>query len=92
MKRVWVCFTVLGSVGLLTAIVLTVIEGLKYRAREEQGLDPIYAPGWVAVTTYAGLVVFALAVVALVVTGVVALVQRQGRTHRSNLLGGSRIE
>lgn len=77
MKRVWIGFTVLGSLGLLTVIVLTVIEGVKYRIREEQGLDPIYAPDWVAAATSAGLVIFALALVGLAVTGVVALVQHR---------------
>lgn len=46
-KRIWVGFTILGSIGLLTVIVLTFIEGVKYRIREEQGLDPISAPSWV---------------------------------------------
>ena len=93
MKRVWVGFAVLGSVGLLAAIVLTVIEGGKYRAREEQGLDPIYAPTWIAVSTYAGLSIFALAGVALAVTGLIALIQRRGRnTRRSNLPGRSSTE
>ncbi|TFB84288.1 hypothetical protein E3O44_15755 [Cryobacterium algoricola] len=79
MKRTWISFTILGGLGLLTAIVLTVIEGVKYRVREEQGLDPIYAPDWVAMSTYAGLWLFALAVIALAVTGSVALVQRRRR-------------
>ncbi len=84
MKRVWVGTAVLGTVGLLTAIVLTVIEGAKYRVREEQGLEPVSAPDLVAVTTYAGLAVFAVAVAALLVIGIVALVHGRGRTHRSN--------
>ncbi|WP_243010933.1 hypothetical protein [Cryobacterium zhongshanensis] len=79
MKRVWIAFSVLGGLGLLTAIVLTVIEGVKYRVREEQGLDPIYAPDWVAVSTYAGLWLFVLAVIALAMTGIVAVVQRRRR-------------
>jgi hypothetical protein len=76
MKRAWVGFTIIGSGGLLVAIVLTIIEGVKYRLREDQGLDPIYAPEWVAVSTYAGLWVFALALAGLAVTGVVALIRR----------------
>ena len=89
MKRVWIAFTVLGGVGLLTASVLTVIEGVKYRIREEQGLDPIYAPEWVAASTYAGLWLFVLAVAALAVTGIVALVQRRRRHSQSPGLSGS---
>jgi preprotein translocase subunit Sss1 len=76
MKRAWVGFTIIGSCGLLTAIMLTVIEGVKYRIREDQGLGPIYAPEWVAVSTYVGLGVFVLALVGLVVTGIVALIRR----------------
>jgi hypothetical protein len=73
-KRAWIGFTVLGSGGLLTAIVLTIIEGVKYRIREEQGLAPIYAEDWVAAWTYAGLWVFVLGLVGLAVTGVIALI------------------
>jgi hypothetical protein len=47
----------------------------------------VTASNWVAATTYAGLVVFALTVVALVVTVVAAVVQRRGRTQRSDLPG-----
>ncbi|MEC5148507.1 hypothetical protein [Cryobacterium sp. GrIS_2_6] len=47
--------------------------------REEQGLDPLYAPDWVAASTYAGLWMFVLTVIALAVTGSVALVQRRRR-------------
>ena len=77
MKRYWIGLAVLGSAGLLTAIVLTVIEGVAYRVREDQGLDPIPAALWVANLTYAGLWVFAVALVALAATGVVALVRRR---------------
>ncbi len=83
MKRGLIGLTVLGSAGLLTTIVLTVIEGVNYRVREEQGLDPIYAPTWVAVTSYAGLTVFALAGATLGVTALVAILRRQSR--RSSL-------
>ncbi len=83
MKRLWVALTILGSIGLLAVIVLTFIEGVKYRIREEQGLDPISAPSWVGWTTYVGLGVFAFALVALAATGIVALVRRRRRnTHR----------
>jgi hypothetical protein len=75
-KRAWTSLTILGSGGLLIAIVLTIIEGVKYRIREDQGLAPIYAEDWVAAWTYAGLWVFALALVGLAVTGVVALIRR----------------
>lgn len=80
----WIGFTILGSVGLLTVIVLTGIEGVKYRLREEQGLDPVWAPTWVATTTYVALAVVAFALVALAVTGIVALLGRRRRnTHRT---------
>jgi preprotein translocase subunit Sss1 len=76
MTRAWVGFTIIGSCGLIVAVVLTIVEGVKYRIREDQGLGPIYAPEWVAVSTYAGLGVFVLALVGLVVTGIVALIRR----------------
>lgn len=77
LKRFWVIFTTLGSIGLFTSILLTVSEGVKYRIREEQGLDPIMAPNWVVMTTFAGLAVFAIALVALAVVGAIALGRRQ---------------
>lgn len=67
----------IGGAGLVLAIVLTVIEGVKYRLREEQGLDPMPAPDWVAGATTAGLWIFALALVILAVLGVIALVNRK---------------
>ena len=79
MKRLWVTFTVVGSLGLLTTIVLTVIEGVKYRVREDQGLDPVPAPTLVAVFSDVGTYVFVLAVVALAITGIVALGRRKSR-------------
>lgn len=81
-RHLWIGFTILGSVGLLTVIVLTGIEGVKYRLREEQGLDPIWAPTWVATTTYVAMAVIAFALVALAVTGIVALVGRRRRNSR----------
>jgi hypothetical protein len=64
-KRAWVWFTIAGSLGLLTAVTLTVNEGVKYRIREEQGLDPIWAPTWLAATTYVGLAIFVVSAVVL---------------------------
>jgi len=78
-KRLCVGLAAMGSAGLLTAIALTTIEGVKYRVREEQGLDPILAPSWVATATYAGLWVFALAVAGLAAVGIVGLVRRTYR-------------
>ncbi|QTX03338.1 hypothetical protein [Agromyces archimandritae] len=79
MKRLWVSLAVVGGVGLLVTVVLTIIEGVKYRVREEQRLDPIPAPDWVAAASYGGLAVFALAVVALGVAGLVALLRKRRR-------------
>lgn len=77
MKRLSIVLTIVGGAGLLTAVVLTIIEGVKYRIREEQGLDPIWAPDWVAVSTIVGLWIFVAAAIALAVIGVVALVRRR---------------
>lgn len=77
MKRLWLPLTIVGALGLLTAVGLTVSEGVKYRQREDQGLDPVYAPDWVVGWTYAGLAVFVLSVIALAVVGVVALRRRR---------------
>ena len=46
MKRAIVWFSVVGGLGLITAVALIVSEGVKYRLREEQGLDPIWAADW----------------------------------------------
>lgn len=66
MKRAIVWFSVVGGLGLLTAVVLTVIEGVNYRLREEQGLDPIWAADWVVAATIAGCALFAISAVALI--------------------------
>lgn len=66
MKRAIVWFSVAGSLGLITAVVLTVIEGANYRLREEQGLDPIWAADWVAAATVAGFALFAISAVVLI--------------------------
>jgi hypothetical protein len=79
MKRYWVIFTTMASIGLLTPVVLSIIEGMKYRVREEQGLDPIMAPTWVVIATYAGLAVFVVALLGLAVISSVALGRRQDR-------------
>lgn len=77
MNRLRNVLIVAGCVGLLTAITLTVMEGIKYRIREDEGLDPVSAPLWVATSTYAGLAVFVLAAAALVIMGLVALGRRK---------------
>jgi hypothetical protein len=82
-RRLWVTLTVIGGAALLTTIVLTVIEGVKYRVREDQGLEPVPAPTWVAVSSYAGLSLFALAAVAIAIIGLVALSRRKsGRSSQ----------
>lgn len=72
MKRVGLSFAGIGTIALLLVVSLSVLEGVKYRIREEQGLDPVLAPTWVVVLTYAGLWTCAFALVALVVTALVA--------------------
>ena len=79
MKRYWIPLTVLAIAGLLASVVLTVMEGVKYRLREDQGLDPIYAPDWVASLTIVGLWAFVLAMLGLTVTSVVALLRLRRR-------------
>ena len=76
-RRLFVGFAILGCLGLLVAIALTIMEGIKYRIREEQGLDPIWAPEWVAVLTQAGISLFLIAVVAFGLIGVGVLLKRK---------------
>ena len=78
-KRLLVISAIVGGISLLVVIVLTVIEGVKYRVREEQGLDPIWAPDWVADLTYAGLAVFSLAFVILMATTFKTLIAAPAR-------------
>ncbi|PRY67077.1 hypothetical protein B0I08_108165 [Glaciihabitans tibetensis] len=77
MKRLWVWFAALAGIGLLVVIVLTVISGAQYRSTEEQGLDPIYAADWIVAGTYAGMALFAVGLIALAVTGIVAFVRQR---------------
>jgi len=65
MKRVVLWFSVAGGLSLATVVTLTVIEGVKYRLREEQGLDPVWAPTWVSATTSVGIGIFALSAIVL---------------------------
>lgn len=81
-RRLWVTLSVVGGAGLLATIVLTVIEGAKYRLREDQGLDPLPAPTWVAISSYVGLSVFALAAVALVIASLIARVRRRSASEQ----------
>jgi heme/copper-type cytochrome/quinol oxidase subunit 2 len=78
-KRLLVISAIVGGISLLLVIVLTLIEGVKYRVREEQGLDPISAPDWVANLTSAGLAVCALAFVVLMVTTFKTLIAAPAR-------------
>ena len=71
-KRFAAAFTILGGSGALAAVVFTIISGAQYRFREDQGLQPEYAPDFIVFGTYCGLWLFALGVVALAVTGIVA--------------------
>lgn len=81
-KRILVGLTIVGSIGLFIIIVLTTIEGVKYRIREEQGLDPVWAPDWVASISYFASLVVAFAVVGVIVTGLVALIHHKYRNAR----------
>jgi hypothetical protein len=63
--------------ALLTSVALTIMEGIKYRAREEQGLDPIWAPEWAVVVTQVGMSLFLIAVVALGLIGISVLLKRK---------------
>jgi len=46
---------VVASVGLLLALLMTVLSGLQYAIAERQGLDPGHAPRWIVLGTYIGL-------------------------------------
>ena len=83
MKRVWIAAAVVGATGLLVAVVLTVIEGLKYRDREEHGLDPVYAPEWVVVSTHVGLALFAAAAAFVAIAAVVGGLRRRWHAERA---------
>jgi hypothetical protein len=78
-KRVWLTFTVLAGIGLLTTVVVTIISGLQYRAREDQGLQPVYAPTWIVMGTYGGLVIFVLSLIGLGIASVLVLQKRRRR-------------
>jgi hypothetical protein len=78
-RRPWVPLTILAGAGLLVAAVFTVVSGVQYRIREEQGLDPVYAADWIVVGTYGGLGVSAVAMMALAATEAVAFVRRRVR-------------
>jgi len=78
MKRVWSATAVVGAAGLLVAVSLTVTEGLEYRGREEHGLEPVYAPDWVVVSTHLGLALFAVAAAVLAIAAIVAALRRRG--------------
>lgn len=83
-KRLLVISAIVGGISLIVVIVLTVMEGVQYRIREEQGLDPIWAPDWVANLTYAGLVVFGLAFVFLMTTTIKMLIAAPARPLNSD--------
>lgn len=70
MKRIVLWFSVVGGLGLITAITLTVIEGMNYRLREEQGLDPVWASPWVSATTIIGIGLFAVSAIVLLAIAV----------------------
>ena len=77
LKRLAVGFTILAGSGALAAVVFTIISGVQYRIREDQGLQPEYAPAWIVFGTCSGLWLFALGAVGLATTGVVALLRRR---------------
>ncbi|MEP6481081.1 MAG: hypothetical protein ABJA94_03640 [Rhodoglobus sp.] len=76
-NRVALGFTILASLGALTAIVFQVIAGVQYRIDEERGVQPGYSPAWLVAGTEVGMWVFAFALVALAATAVLSLVRRQ---------------
>lgn len=79
MKRIAIALTVIGVTGIFVVVVLTVIEGVKYRTREEQGLDPLQAPDWVVGMTTVALWTFGFALAGLTVLAVIALIRRYRR-------------
>jgi hypothetical protein len=79
LRRLVTAFTIAAGSGALAAVVFTIISGVLYRIREEQGLQPQYAPDWIVFGTYSGLWLCALGTVALAVLGVVALLRRRRR-------------
>lgn len=68
-----------AGVGFGIAVILTIISGVQYRLVEDQGREPGLTPTWMAVGTYAALLVFAASVLIMLVTGVVAMLQRRRR-------------
>ena len=84
-RRVNIGIAAIGTLGLLTSIVLTAIEGVKYRIREEQGLDPVWAPDWVAIMTYIGVAVFLAAALALVGIGAIVRPKETGPADQREL-------
>ena len=79
-RRLVTALTIVAGSGALAAVVFTVISGVQYRIREDQGLQPQYAPGWIVYGTYAGLWVCAVGVVGLALAGAVALLRRRRGT------------
>jgi hypothetical protein len=65
----------LAGIGFLTAAVFQVFSGLEYRAQEQAGLEPGYASEWIVIGTNIGLALLAVGLVALTLTGVVAIVR-----------------
>jgi len=76
-KRLVGAFTITTGSGALAAVVFTIISGVQYRIREDQGLQPEYAPAWIVFGTYSGLWLCALGVAGLALTGVAALLRRR---------------
>jgi hypothetical protein len=76
-KRLVTAFTIVAGSGALAAVIFTIISGVQYRLREDQGLQPEYAAAWIVFGTYCGLWLFALGFVALTATGVVAIAARK---------------
>ena len=80
-RQVFIGINILGCLGLLIAIVLSIIEGVKYRIREDQGLDPIWAPYWVARLTEVWVALFLIALVASGLIGIGVLFKRRRSTN-----------
>lgn len=80
-KRALLGITILGGLGMVTAVLLTVVEGVKYRTRELAGLEPIPADDWVAALIIGGLVVFVLCVIAYACATAAACVSSSSRSE-----------
>lgn len=73
---VWLQVAAAG-VGLAIVAGFVTAAGIDYRIREDQGLPPAYAPVWMVTWMEAGLWLFGIACLCLVITGVTLLWRRR---------------